>query len=108
MPGREDDAKAGSQKDGTIHAPAPDPALADAEFRAGNVHAAARRHEQAAARYAAAIALAPDHARAHSRRGIALLALGRSPEALAACLKATRIAPDSGEAWVDLGRVFKT
>src|SRR5258708_1137015 len=84
----------------------PEPRSASACFEQGNAYQDLRQPDLAAASYREAIPLQRDHARAHSRLGIALLALDQQPQALANCLKATRLAPRLAEAWVNLGRVF--
>ncbi|WP_337847352.1 tetratricopeptide repeat protein [Sphingomonas sp.] len=73
---------------------------------AGHAHFAARRLAEAVTAYDRAIAAEPDRASNHSFRARALLALGRKSEALASALAATRVDPDSAEAWIALGSTF--
>lgn len=72
----------------------------------GVCHSDLRRHDAAVAAFDRALALAPDHAGAHTGRGVALMQGGRMPEALESALRATALAPDRAAAWRALGRVF--
>lgn len=83
-----------------------DPDAATIRFELANTYMALRRTGDAADGYAAVIALQPAHARAHSRLGMTLLARGKGREALASCMRATKLAPRLAEGWVNLGRVF--
>ncbi|HJO26373.1 MAG TPA: glycosyltransferase family 39 protein [Planctomycetota bacterium] len=68
------------------------PSEASGHWQLGQVAAAADRHDEAATEFAAAVAAHPRHFHANRELALALLAAGRTREALAAFDAATRLA----------------
>ncbi|MAE28020.1 MAG: glycosyltransferase family 39 protein [Planctomycetota bacterium] len=68
------------------------PSAASGHWQLGQVAAAAGRHEEAATELAAAVAAHPRHFHANRELGIALQAIGRTDEAIAAHGRATKLA----------------
>jgi len=66
-------------------------------------HFAEKRYDEAAAKYAEAIALDPEDAGLRTARGAALMAAARHEDALAELDAAARLEPDSARAWYRRG-----
>lgn len=82
--------------------PAP-AASASAEFNRGNELYGNGRHADALQAYDRALAINPDHVKAHNNRGQVLEALGRHDEALEAYSRAIRLQPDFAAALSNRG-----
>jgi tetratricopeptide (TPR) repeat protein len=74
------------------------PHVFDAWYLLGVIASRTQRFDLAIARFAAAIALRPDHAAAFINRGAALASLGRIEDALESYAAAIALRPDSAEA----------
>lgn len=70
------------------------------------VHISAQQYDEAVASCDRALAINPDFAQAHSRRGTALLKLRRFSAALPSFTRAVALKPELAEAWAGLGRTF--
>lgn len=70
------------------------PASADFHYYQGNLHADARRFEDAVDSYGVALALRPDHAQVHANLSHALVELGRVEDAISSARRALDLQPD--------------
>lgn len=80
---------------------------ADQEYRLGVEHGRQNRLVEALARYERAIALAPDHARAHNNIGVIRQQWGDPRAAQAAYRKAVEADQQFGLAWFNLGNCLR-
>ena len=76
-------------------------------YRLGLAYSDAQRPREALAAYDAALALAPDHARAHNNRGSCLELLGRTVEAEQAFRAALKHDPRLAQPYLNLGHLLE-